>query len=398
MSCSADRADFVRVVLLLDRGIGYCRDVLEGVQQYAAERPNWVLFDAPAARASLAPLKEWRPHGVIAHLFDASFAAELVTLGLPTVNTTSTLIDCPLPLIEVDHEAVGAMAAQFFADRGYRRYGFFGSSWTHFSRAREAGFRRALHRRGFDCQSCYEEFLPRRFEHESWRFVQEKTERWLISMADRKSPAAIFAANDLPARYLTNHCRTLGLRIPQDVAVLSVDNDRFECHLASPHLSSIEIPSVEIGRRSAQLLDRLMQGRKPPKKPLWLPPLRIVVRGSTDAVAVADDEVRRFFAWLETGYMQELGVDAICRHVGVGRRTLERKLQSQLGVSVAGAVRARRLREVQRLLLETREPIAAVAAATGFSSPERLAKVVRATLGVSPSEFRRQGGRAESNA
>lgn len=391
------RTEFVRVALLLDRGIGYCRDVLEGVQQYAAERPNWVLFDAPAARSSLAPLREWRPHGVIAHLFDAAFADELVRLRLPTVNTTSTLIDCPLPLIEVDHAAVGAMAAQFFAEHGYRRFGFFGSRWTHFSRAGEAAFRHALHRRGFDCRSCYEEFLPRRFERESWRYVQEKTERWLVGMAEGNSPAAIFAANDLPARYLTNHCRTLGLRIPQEVAVLSVDNDRFECLLASPHLSSIEIPSVEIGRRAAGLLDSLMRGRKPPAKPAWLPPLRIVVRGSTDMVGVADEEVRSFFAWLATGYVQEIGVDAICRQVGVGRRTLERKLQSQLGVSIAGAVRARRLREVQRLLLETREPIAAIAGAAGFSSPERLSKVFRATSGMSPSEFRRQGGRPESS-
>lgn len=387
-----------RIALLFDSSIGYCRDVLEGVQTFARSRPNWVFFDAVGTMPSLSALREWEPEGMLVHLFDREFAEELIKIGVPTVNTTSTLVDCGLPLIEADHDKVGQMAARFFLDRGYQRFGFFGSSWTHFSLAREKAFRKVLHSAGHKCFSCYEELLPRRIDRESWKFVQEKTEIWLRELTRGSDPIAVFASNDVPARYLSNHCRNLGIEIPKDLALLSVDNDRYECRLASPPLSSIELPSFEIGRRAASLLDRMLKGGAPRKTPLWLAPTRIVLRGSTEATAVADSDVLAFYSWLAGNYAKSVTSDQLCTQLGVGRRTLERKLQDLLGTTIGREIRHRRIDEAKRLLLESNDSITSIAHQSGYSSPERLALVFRQTLHMTPTEFRQQHGSPNSDA
>ena len=104
-----------RIALLFDPSIGYCRNVLEGIQYYARNRPAWTFHEAVATMSSLNPLLDWRPHGIIAYLSDRAFADELIKHVIPTVNTTSVLGDFDVPLIEVDHQKVGEMAATFFS-------------------------------------------------------------------------------------------------------------------------------------------------------------------------------------------------------------------------------------------------------------------------------------------
>jgi LacI family transcriptional regulator len=383
-----------RIALLFDPSIGYCRDVLEGVQNFAQDVPTWALFDAVATMTSLRPLREWQPHGIIAHLFDREFTTELVKLGIPIVNTTSTLIEFDLPLVEVDHGKVGRMAATFFRERGYKSFGFFGSREAHFSRARESAFIDALAADGYSCSSCFEEFLPKRVNVESWTTVEKETESWLLQLKHGEQPTAIFAANDMPARYLSNVCRKLGIRVPRDVAILSVDNDRFECRLAKPALSSIEIPSIEIGRHAARLLVQLMKGQSIRKSPLWLPPVRIVNRGSTDATAVSDKDVRAFFDWLLKNFASDVSVDQLCTQIGVGRRTLERKLRMLLDTTINHEIRKQRIDAAKRQLIQSDNSIENIARMNGFSSAERFAVVFREEVEMSPTQFRERSGGA----
>ena len=383
-------AKFKRIALLFDPSLGYCRDVLEGVQRFARQRPGWIFFDAVGTKSALRALREWEPQGMLVHLFERGFAQELAKLNVPTVNTTSTLLDCKFPLIEIDHQKVGRMAAEFFLNRGYERFGFFGSQWAHFSVAREDSFKQCLTEHGFTVSSCYEEFLPRRVDRESWKFVQRKTVNWLQGLLTSGGPVAVFVSNDLPARFLSNYCRNLGIRVPQDMALLSVDNDRYECNLASPTLSSVELPSREIGQRAAALLDRMLKGRRAPKSPQWLPPVRIVLRGSTEATAVQDEDVRAFFRWLHDCYDQPGTAEDLCAQIGVGRRTLERKLNNLLGTTIGSEIRRRRLDQAMRLLLESSETVGQIAYRTGYSSPERFAVVFRESLSMTPTEFRKR--------
>jgi LacI family transcriptional regulator len=372
-----------RIALLLDMSLGYCRDVIRGIEKFSRQQPTWVFHDAPSTPSVIEPLRKWQPDAVIAHLFDPRLADQLARFDVPVINTTSTLQDDRFPLVEVNHHAVGRMAAKFFLDRGYTSFGFFGSDWADFSVGREAGFAKTLAQHGCEHIACYEDYLPRRVEADWWK-VDEHVEHWLRSL---RQPAAVFVSNDVPARHLTYACRRLGLDIPRQIAILSVDNDEFECRLARPTLSSIAIPSVRIGYESAELAKKLLAGRKRPRKPLLLPPVRIVMRQSTDTI-FEDDDLQAFFDWVRSNYASPLRIDEICRQIGVGRRTLERKMQERLGQSVLSAINQFRLDEAKSLLAEKNWSLTKIANHTGFNNSRRLCEAFQKRTGLSPIGFR----------
>lgn len=376
-----------RIALLLGQDIGYCREVLRGVQQYAVHRRQWVFRDAPPEVDTLTPLCEWRPHGVIGLLFHREVADALVRLGIPLVNTTSTLSRWDVPLVEADHELVGQMAADYFLDKGYRHFGFFGSAWTHVSRTREAAYRDRLGEAGFALASCHAEYLPRPPVGASWRHVDKQVADWLRTLP---KPVAILCSNDVPARDLADVCRQLQLKVPQEVALLGVDNDELECGLTWPSLSSIELPAQRIGYEAARVLDDLMRGKRPPAAPLFLPPIRVVTRQSTDMRAVDNPVVVAALDFIRANLADEFTVDDIAAGAGVGRRDLERKFRASLGRSVLDEVRTARVDRVRQLLGDTQLSMAAIAQRAGFSGARRMAVVFRESTGATPRQYRRK--------
>jgi LacI family transcriptional regulator len=376
-----------RIALLMGQDIGYTREVLRGVQAYGHHRPGWIFRDGPSDPRILRPLREWKPHGIIAHLFDKKLANALVKLGVPLVNTTNTLKELDLPLVEVDHAKVGQLAAAYFLDRGFRHFGYFGSSWTGFSKDREAAFREHVEQRGFVVRSCYAEYLPRPPLAESWKGVDVRIRAWLKALP---KPVAILSSNDVPARELAEMCRQLELHVPEQVALLGVDNDELECHLCNPILSSIALPGQRIGYEAAKMLHRLMDGRPMKRRSCFLPPLRVVTRQSTDTLAIQDDDLAASLAFIRTHAHEEIGVESILEHVPLSRRALERKFRDQLGRTVLEEIRRVRLEFVKALLSETDLPMPAIAARSGFSGARRLAVVFRQIVRITPTAYRAQ--------
>jgi LacI family transcriptional regulator len=203
-------------------------------------------------------------------------------------------------------------------------------------------------------------------------------------------PVGILASNDIPARDLAEMCRQVGLRVPDEVALVGVDNDRLQCGLAFPPLSSVAIPAERIGYEAARLLDRLMSGRRPPKKPLLLSPLHVVTRQSTDTVAIDDRDVATALTFVRHHAAENVTVAAVAKCAGVGRRVLERKFRSLLGTTVLTEIRRTRVQYAKELLSHTDLPIQLIATRTGFSGPQRLSLAFRQITGMAPSEYRRR--------
>jgi LacI family transcriptional regulator len=371
----------------MGQDIGYTRDVLRGVQAYAQIRPGWIFRDGPSDPRILKPLREWKPHGIIAHLFNPTLAGALIKMRIPLVNTTSTLRDLNVPLVEVDHAKVGRMAADYFLDRGFRHFGYFGSSWTGFSKGREAAFRERVEKRGFAVDSCHAEYLPRPPIADSWKGIDVKVRAWLKGLP---KPVAILSSNDIPARELAEICRQLNLHVPEQVALLGVDNDELECHLCNPFLSSIALPSERIGYQAAQILHHMMEGRPPTRRILSLPPLRVVTRQSTDTLAIQDSDVAAALAFIRSHAHEPIGVDSILEHIPLSRRALERKFRDQLNRTVLEEIRQVRLEIAKSLLMDTDLPMPAIAARSGFSGARRLAVVFHQIVGITPTEYRAQ--------
>jgi LacI family transcriptional regulator len=381
-----------RIALLIGQDIGYTRDVMRGIQAYGRSQTAWSFRDGPPDLRILRPLKEWQPHGIIAHLFDRKLANKLLGFRVPLVNTTNTLRDLKAPLVEVDHGRIGQLAAEYFLNRGFRHFGYFGSSWTGFSKDREAAFAERLTASGFHVDSCYAEYLPRPPVADSWKGVDVKVRAWLRALP---KPVAILSSNDVPARELAEMCRELDLHIPEQVALLGVDNDDLECHLCTPMLSSIDLGSERVGYEAARMLHHLMERRSLKRRTIMVPPLRVVTRESTDTLAIQDSDIAAALAFIRKFAHDEINVDSILREVALSRRALERKFRDQLGRTVLEEIRRARLDLAKSLLSETNLPMPSIAARCGFSGARRLAVVFRQIVGTTPTAFRaraRAGG------
>ena len=277
-----------RIALLIGQDVGFCRDMIRGIRAYAIDKRNWVFQNGPPESSVVQAFRHWKPHGIIAQLLTADLAREVLRLRKPLVDTSCSVPRLRVPLVDADHQAVGRMAAEHFLERGYRHFGFFGSPWAHYSKLREASFRRRLAEAGHTVSACYVEYLLRAAALIEWKHAAGRVRRWLEGLP---KPVAILTANDIPARELADTCRRFGLRVPDDVALLGVDNDDLECGLTSPPLSSVAIPARRIGYEAAKLLDGLMAGQPPPREPIFLPPIAVVTRQSTDTLAIHDAAV-----------------------------------------------------------------------------------------------------------
>lgn len=383
-----------RIALLLDRSLSFVRGVLQGIRAYAARRPEWVVRDGPPRLHMVHRVREWQPHGIIAGLVLPQVARTLIRMRKPLVDTAFALPGLKVPTVDVDHAAVGRMAADYYLQRNFSQFAFYGSESACYSRVEERAFRERLAGAGCEVSSCYSDFLPDARASALWRKSAQKTVRWLRQLP---RPVAVFACEDTAARYLADLCRQLGLHVPEEVALLGVGNDDLECRITAPWLSSIEVPSQQIGFEAAALLDRRMAGERAPSQPVLLPPLRVVTRHSTDVMAVEDETVQAALRYLRQHIGEPMQVTDLSHALAVGRRDLERRFRRLLGRSVLEEIHKARTEAAANLLIDTHLPVSAVARQAGFTSARQLDVIFGRLKGTTPTAFRRQA-QAHRNA
>ncbi|MGE9293314.1 MAG: XylR family transcriptional regulator, partial [Puniceicoccales bacterium] len=251
-----------RIALLLGMDLGYSRRVLSGILGYAeSENLAWVFHHAPPDLRIIPALRRWQPDGIIAHLSELELANRLCALNVPLISVTDTLTDSTFPTVDVDSKAVGRVAAEYFLNRGYRSFAYFGSKNASFSLNRKQGFSDRLKEAGFTPHYLHSDFLPQSPFLENWELEDRNTKQWLVKLP---KPVGILASNDIPARTLCDLCRRTHLRVPDDVAILGIDNDLSICRMSRPTLSSVDIPAESIGRTAAQHLQKRIQGKSIP--------------------------------------------------------------------------------------------------------------------------------------
>lgn len=381
-----------RVAVLLPMEIGYGRGVMQGIGQFVSganrddQHVNWRVYRSAPSTRVLPLMKRWKPHGVIAHVADIELARALSRIRPPVVNTTSTVSEWTGPLVEVDHDEIGRLAAEHFLSRGFRNFGYLGSKSAGFSISREAAFRREIEAAGYAVESCHLNYLPWPPIDQPWSYIDKQLVGW-IRQLDR--PAAVLASNDRPARELADACQTLQLDVPGEIAILGVDDDEYECFLGEPPISSIVNPSEEIGLAACRLLTELMEGRSPKSLCQVLPATRITIRQSSDAYAVDDPHLKQALTMIRRDAVNGLTPAMVHEHIGCSRRLLERRFREFLGHGILEEIRRVRLRRAHQLLVETRLPVARIADLTGFAEPRTFSSLFKRHFGKPPTQVRR---------
>jgi LacI family transcriptional regulator len=377
----------LRIGLVFSHSLAYCRGILRGIRQYAEAEPHWVFMPVAPDLRSIQALRPLKPDGVIAHIFSDELAKALGRLGVPVVNVSSVLPDLTIPRVGVDDHACGCLAADHFLERGLRHFAFAGHRDHAYSLRRETGFRQTIESKGLRVD-CYYERRQRPFDPMGRLWALDKRiQRWIRALP---KPVGIFAPNDLWGVQLTEVCHHTGLQVPEEVAIVGVDNDDLLCGLSRPPLSSVALPGGRVGYEAAALLDRLLAGARAEPEPLLLPPVGVVTRRSTEILAVADHEVATVLGFIRKQRQRQIRVKDILQEVQLSRRSLERRFRTVVGRSLLDEIRRVHVERARNLLAETDLPMHVVAERSGFADGRRFSTVIREVTGFTPTAYRRQ--------
>lgn len=374
-----------RVLVLVETSTEYGRRMLEGIGRYALEHGPWSIYLEERGRYQRLPqwVRDWRGDGIIVRSSTPDMVRTLLKTGAQVIETDSLVTGFNLPLVYTNDAMTARMAADHFLERGLTQLAYCNVSHTNWSRLRREAFEAELAQRGLPCRAFE---LPERLLDRDWGRQHSKLAGWLQTLP---RPVGILAENDVCGHRLLDTCRVIGLSVPEQVAVLGVDNDPGLCRVTSPALSSVDLNIVRIGYESAAVLARVMAGEKPPAQPVLVGPVGVVGRQSTDVLAVEDPDVAEALRYIREHACQGIDVRDVLREVPVSRRVLERRFRQSLGRTPKDEIRRVKLNRARELLAQTDLPIARVARQTGFRTPAYLANVFDREIGSSPREFRR---------
>ena len=371
------------LVLVTVRG-GYFRNIIRGIYRYAALRGGWDLQQAePGANAD--------------HLNAAHFAAiiyqggasgslvdRLMASGKPLVDVSNWAPSERVLAITSDDERAGVLAAEHLLALGHRHFAFAGLGQGAYSQRRHDGFARRL---GLDGHKV-DRFMLYEGKHFQGTWVNqiECTRAWLEHLP---KPCGLMICADQDALHVSQIANAAGIAVPDDLAMISVDDDDLICGLANPPLTSVRTDGAGVGMAAAQAVDRLLAGGDV-EVPKRLAPLGVTVRASTEGRPIGDAVVRTAVAWLRLHAGGAASLTACARAAGVSLRTLQSRFATALGHGPAEELLRLRLDRAARLLSETDLPLKAVAHRTGFASAAYLCTAFARERGMTPGTWRKQ--------
>ena len=308
----------------------------------------------------------------------------LLELGIPTVIAATDDQYPGVTSIDVNDWQVGAEAARAFAQAGYQSFACLGNA-THYSDQRIEGFCREL---GGSAQvSIHQEeaFNEVRYSED---FAQpcEALHSWLESLP---KPVGIFAVHDPLGRFLCGVSREMGLRIPEEVAVIGANNDDLVCGLSYPMLSSVSIPWDTIGEAVGEAVRSLLSGEPSPSEPILVPAGGVVLRHSANHLAVEDPTLRRAMTYFSEHIQEPITIEILCNDLRIARRGLEQKFREYFHCTPWEMLCNLRVSRAKQLLTETNHPISIISELSGFNDPERMAVVFKRVEGMPPSAYRK---------
>ncbi len=379
-----------RIGLLIETSTSFGRGLLRGISNFAREAGNWNLLLEPTGfDGSLRYLDRWALDGMLVRVHTREFADRVLDSGIPAIDLGYVIPDLFPWSIANDHAAIGRLAGEHLSERGYRNFAFCGwgpvNPWTaEWEKLRLKAFREAVSKWPGRVAVYTWPKTP------DWHVCQDHLAEWIETLP---RPLGLFACNDHRAREVVSALEGSSLRIPDDVALLGVDNDPMLDEIISPSISSVAPDFVTFGYRGAEMLERLMRGRLSKKTRIRIPPLGVVERESTDALATSDPAVLAAAAFIREHLEEIIQVDDLAGHTGVSRRSLEKKFRSEIGRSPAAEIQRLRLNRACDRLTYTDEVVKKIAMESGFQNIESFHRAFKKRFGQTPGSYRLEHGR-----
>lgn len=379
-----------KVALLIETSREYGRGLLDGIARYTNEAADWSLYFEPAGLGKHPPpwLKNWEGDGILARISDRATADLLLSRKIPIIDLRGILQDLPIPFFGVDNASIANIAFQHFRDRGFKTFAIVGTPQNfhpHLDQRREY-FRERVEQSGFSCT----QFIDTRFgrPRTSWESQQKRLGKWLSQLSKH---TAIFCVDDLTARETIDAATRVTIQIPEELAILGVDNDEHLCTLSPTPISSIATDAARVGYEAAKALEVLIQN---PKKPIdrerLIPSNQVATRASSDILATNSPRLAKALNYIKRHACDPISVEHIVSHCGVCRSLLESEFKQTLGRTVFKEILRIKISRAQELLLNTTRTLEDIAETSGFQSAIYLSQVFRRELGTTPGQWRKQ--------
>lgn len=361
--------------------------MLDGIVRYAREH-SWRLI---LANRFLRAPNDWDGDGALVTLREDDesprFVEGLVRRGIPFVDLTFRRPDIPASRVLLDYESVGEIATRHFAEIGLRHAAWFSTVWSNVHSLIFKGFSNTWAARvgGEPQRIVLADSVPKSRLDNIERFIAAIGPKLLAL----QKPAGILALNDDDAARILGLCIEFGIHVPEEIAVLGIGNDTFLCENQTVPISSIVDSPKARGYRGAALLDRMIDGESPPRTPTIIPCRDIIVRRSTDTVAVENPLLRQALSVLRDNFVNPPSAVQLAERLGISRATLDRLFNSELGRSFRSEILRRRLLKASSLLHESDLPVKVVAIECGFCNSGHFVNVFRNTYGKTPEAWRK---------
>jgi LacI family transcriptional regulator len=350
-------------------------------------RAGWTVLDL-RYYMSKVPLG-CRPDGVLFILPPdyGPLVRRFLRLGVPVVQIDDHVLAQKCCCVIQDRRAIGRAAAEHFADRGFRNMAYLHSEDYEHSTDELIGQSFVERARGLGARADLIA-VQQQGRTVPWERAKTLAERFRKEISRLQLPLGIFTYHDAMAVRICGFCDAVGLRVPEQVAVLGRGNDLYQCDFAPTPLSSVDPNYFTQGRAAAEPLDSLMDGEPAPKEPILIPPAGVVTRQSTDVLALPDLDTARALRYIWEHFSEPLQVSDIADAIAVSRRKLERHFQSYLHRGVNEELVRKRLERACELLAATRTRVKVISEQVGFTTEKHFFKAFRKVMGTSPRQYR----------
>lgn len=380
-----------RLIYLSNFSESYSYNLLKGVMNYTREHTPWIICRMPQHFKTEQGLEgvlkwaiNWNADAIIGRFDEGDDVECFARNGILCIAQDMMTPFKTIPNITSDYRATGRLAARFFIDKNFKHFAFYGLRGAVWSTERREGFKDVLRQRGFiDRFRCFEEEAS----DEIWLFEQRELLEWLHSLP---VSTALFACDDNMGTRISDLCRVNGIAVPDNIAILGVDNDEILDNLSDPPLSSISLDVTKAGYQVAEMIDRVLDSKGSIKPTdIYVETRHIISRMSTEYIAMDDPHVHTALKFLHENINGHISVNDVVKQVPLSRRLLEIRFKEVTKQSIYAYLFALRMERFAHLLKVSDEPIAHLAEQVGISNIKNLSRQFKATYGTSPSEYRK---------
>ena len=378
-----------RVLLLMEPDRGWVRELLIGIAKYCRLNNPWGTYrlsqfywrpEHKRNKNEIDKLMQWKPDGIITREMD--YIDDLMKLGIPVIgsDTPRDLLD--IPIITSDFQLTGAMAADYFLEKGFKNFAFCGYSDVAWSTKRLEGFQKRLSSKGFEVNVYMRPITTMR---QLWSGGIERLSKWLKTL---QKSTGIMTCSDERSLHVLEACKASSILVPEQISILGVDNDEILCDLANPPLSSIAFNTEDIGYITAERLDKMMSGQKFTNDNITAKPTRVITRHSSDIYAIEDSQMALALAYIRENRFSLMNVSDVVKCTSVSRRNLELRFKKWLNRSILDEIKRVHVNLMAELLIETNYSVSKIALMMGHNSIDNICRYFKGQKGMSPAKYR----------